>query len=469
MSEEQGTNENWIGPSKSQVHKGWRIMASREMTDLWVGWRLPIILILFSISLGVTSFLLATNVELSLIPPREMVLLILQIALAVGILMGLILGADSISGERERATLEGLLLTPASRNDILIGKYIASVSPWPFVLAVSSAYLAVLATNGISLFRVLLWGAVVGSLLVLAFTGLGIIVSTWSRSNKSSLSIGLIIYLLFLIPTQFPGSAKAGALGQLIQRLNPVEAGNHFLTSVIVNNKPVNEMSGWLLTPVLFAVIAWIMLLGIARSGLKLEIDRPFLAKLGQSAKITLLMAVLSLFGVTQTKADQVSNADQGLSITTGMVYNIVRTGDAFTFQTVVKNDGTQESPSLLVAINIVKIGEGEPADPEDWSPERTQFVSSMASGETATLDWTIHAIIQGSYFIYVAAIPQPDAPQSTSDAVTGQAIHLTVTPYLRLNPGGILAIALGMPVGLSLCFIGIQLRRRKQIDPENS
>ena len=63
---------------------GWWLMAARELTDLWIGGRAFILLILFSILLGVMSFLLATNSELSLIPPREMVFLMLQITIAVG-------------------------------------------------------------------------------------------------------------------------------------------------------------------------------------------------------------------------------------------------------------------------------------------------------------------------------------------------------------------------------------------------
>ena len=42
----------------------------------------------------------------------------------------------------------------------------------------------------------------------------------------------------------------------------------------------------------------------------------------------------------------------------------------------IVKNvDPHQQSGPLVVAMNIINLGSGQPVDPEDWSPERTQAV----------------------------------------------------------------------------------------------
>jgi ABC-type transport system involved in multi-copper enzyme maturation permease subunit len=67
------------------------------------------------------SYLLATNKELSLTPPKEMVYFILQVTMAVGHLTCLIIGANSISGERENGTFESLLVTPVRRRQIILG------------------------------------------------------------------------------------------------------------------------------------------------------------------------------------------------------------------------------------------------------------------------------------------------------------------------------------------------------------
>src|SRR5215208_926477 len=51
---------------------------------------------------------------------------ILQITLAVSLLITLIIGANAISGERENGTFESLLVTPVSRRQIILGKFLAA-------------------------------------------------------------------------------------------------------------------------------------------------------------------------------------------------------------------------------------------------------------------------------------------------------------------------------------------------------
>ena len=48
--------------------------------------------------------------------------LVTQIAMALAVVVSLLFSADSISGERERETLESLLLTPVPRREIALGK-----------------------------------------------------------------------------------------------------------------------------------------------------------------------------------------------------------------------------------------------------------------------------------------------------------------------------------------------------------
>jgi ABC-2 type transport system permease protein len=79
---------------------GWTVVTSQELSALWKGGRIPALFVPFSIVLSFMSYLLATNKELSLTPPKEMVFFIVQITLAVGLLISLIIGANAISGER---------------------------------------------------------------------------------------------------------------------------------------------------------------------------------------------------------------------------------------------------------------------------------------------------------------------------------------------------------------------------------
>ena len=80
-----------------------------------------------------------------------MIVTTIQAAITFGLFIGLVLASESISGERERATLEPLLLAPASRRQIVAGKYLAALSPWPIAYLITVPYVVVLSQGDIAL------------------------------------------------------------------------------------------------------------------------------------------------------------------------------------------------------------------------------------------------------------------------------------------------------------------------------
>ena len=64
-----------------------------------------------------------------------------------------------------------------------------------------------------------------------------------------------------------------------------------------------------------------------------------------------------------------------------------------------------------------------------------------------------------------MVAIAAPASAQATSHPVASPGIHLTVTKYTRLNPGGVLPYAIGGPVVLGLIIFVVYRRRRREID----
>src|SRR4029077_7349765 len=109
---------------------GWTVIVRQELRDLWLGGRALVLSLAFSLLLSVVSYLVATNRALNFLEQRESVNLTLQVAVAVGGLLALLASADSLSGERERGTIESLLLTPVSRREIAMGKLLGSLSLW---------------------------------------------------------------------------------------------------------------------------------------------------------------------------------------------------------------------------------------------------------------------------------------------------------------------------------------------------
>lgn len=448
----------------------WLVVLKQELTDLWVGGRVYVLLILFSALMSVTALLNETESQMSLIPPAEMVFLTLMGSISFGVVIGLILGADSISGERERATLEALLLTPASRRQIIAGKFLAALSPWPVALLLSIPYMAVFARGHQVFGQAILAGALLGTLVAAAFTGFGMLTSIWAKSNKVSLMITLLVYIIFLIPTQFPGEVHKGDLGYFVQKLNPLQGTSGFLEKFLVNNRTLEELQTYIFAAVLSAIVILALLFFHAAPQLSHEGGMPRLiprrsgrtATALTSAGVALLLSLsLSLSLAMAVQSAPSPGIEQDLRITVDLDYKTVNTGEEINFNTVVTNIGVRNSPPLNVAMNIVKTGQGDPVDPEDWSPQRTQGIEMLAPGESVKLTWTVQAILEGDFMVYLTIVPRPEGPDATSQLVASSGIHITVNPFADSNPGGVLPIAVGIP--LALMALSILLRRSKR------
>jgi ABC-2 type transport system permease protein len=234
----------------------WRVVAEQELRDLWLGGRgLPLTLA-FSLVLSATTYLVATNSALNFLEQRESVNLTLQIAVAVGALLVLLGSADAISGERERGTLEALLLSPAPRSALVVGKAIAALSIWLAAFVASIPYVWFLG-RGIGLVGVpLVAGLAVGGLLAIFLVGLGLCVSSLSGSNRFSLSITLLVLLALFAPTQLPSGAQKGWAGDLLLRVDPMSAGLHYLGKLVVDGHSAGQDLWWLAGPAVAAALA---------------------------------------------------------------------------------------------------------------------------------------------------------------------------------------------------------------------
>lgn len=263
-------------PSRS-ASPTWWIVCARETRDLWIGGKALSMILIYTILLGIYAYLFASNSELNLLPLKQTVLEIVKAAVFVGLFICLVIGADSFSGERERTTLEGLLLTPTSRRQIAVGKFLAAVSPWPVALAVAIPFWVVLSKGDPSLGQALLLGPLVGTLLAPAFAGLGMLVSVWCNSNKTSMLVSLALYLVLILPSQYSGLATVTVSSQMTERsdvlqlLNPMGASSRLLHDGIMGNVPVHQLWPWVTTPVLFPVVVLAVLFAYVGPGLQLE------------------------------------------------------------------------------------------------------------------------------------------------------------------------------------------------------
>jgi len=445
----------------------WWLVFTRELSDLWVGGKALILILIYTIVLAVMVYVYSFNTELSLIPPKESVYEMLKNAMAVSMFVGLVIGADTLSGERERNTFESLLLTPVSRGQIILGKFLAAISIWPVAYAIAIPFMNVLSQGDEILVPAILWGLGTGTISVFAFTALGMLVSFWSSSNKVSYFASLGVYVLLLVPAELPGTSS-GAAGQFLQWINPMASVNHFLSKHLVNYEPFSLFWSWLIAPTVLAIVSLGLLFFYAGPGLRLEPGKtswPWAKKLMRTMGLG-GMAVLILMLSLSTSPVRAQGQTSDLQISIDLDATVVKTGDTVEYNTVVTNNSAVASPPVIVAMNVVNLdAKGDTVDPEDWAPKRTQYIESLAAGESVSLHWIINTILEGNYMVYMVLIPEPTDSASTSQAVATSGIHLTVNPFTRLNPGGVLPYAIGAPLLVIVIMYFVNRRRNQHID----
>lgn len=446
----------------------WWVVFKKELGDLWVGGKALHLTVAYTVVLGIYTYVTARDSTLSLIPPKEMVFELTKAAMIASVFVSLIIGADSLSGERERSTLEALLLTPTSRSQIVVGKFLAAASPGPVALAITIPYMYVLSQGDDVLGPAILWGMGMGCVLTFAFTALSMFVGFWCNSNKTSLFVSLCLYVVFLLPTQLTGHAQGGTMGLLFQMVNPLAAPRFFLAAILVNNWTFERAWPWLPSPILFALITFVLLFWYAGPALRLEAGKVRL-KIAGTRAVMLIAGVLALAAtplMAMRQQPTQAPAASTLSMSIDAEVKDVRAGTPIEYHTVVTNSGTEASAPMIVAMNIVNLSKsGDVVDPEDWSPQRTQYVDAIPAGQSTTLDWRINAILDGNYMVYMVAIPSPTGPTATSHPIASPGIHLMVSKYTRLNPGGVLPYAIGGPVLLGLLIFIVFKRRHREID----
>jgi ABC-2 type transport system permease protein len=235
---------------------GWLVVAEQESRDLWTSGRGLILLFLFSIMLSAVTYLTSTNQALNFLEQRESVNLVLQLAVAVGVLVTLVVSADGISGERERGTLESLLVTPVSRRWIIAGKLIAALTMWFATFLVTIPYVWVLARGVGILGEALALGFFVGTLVAVGLGSIGLLISGLCNSNKTSIAASLFLLLILFAPTQLPSGLPQGWFFEVLLRANPVASALAYISSILVEGHDWTQDLSYLVTPLLTAIIA---------------------------------------------------------------------------------------------------------------------------------------------------------------------------------------------------------------------
>lgn len=187
--------------------------------------------------LSVFSILLLSDTELSLLDNAQAVYMMTAIVMALALLIAVISGCDGFAGERERETLETLLIAPVSGVNVGMAKLAGTFFSWCIVFAISVPYLWVLGSAGQNLWPAFIYLFCTGSLLVLIFGGITLGLSARVRTVKGALTIGLILFLLSGSPIIIGPSLRQSAVGRFIDWVNPFGNALNMMDSVVVDSQ----------------------------------------------------------------------------------------------------------------------------------------------------------------------------------------------------------------------------------------
>lgn len=249
---------------REQPYPAWLVVARRETVDLWSGLKGLTVLLVFSVVLGLLAYLASIDAGINLLDARESVGIVVKTAIGLGTLAALVASADAISGERERGTLEALLVTPVPRRALVIGKLVGSTTLWAASLVVALPFVAVMAGG-----PALVWDAVwllflVGGLVAAALSTLGLAVSTLAMSNRVSLAASIAILLALAAPAQLPAVQASGVLGAVLIKANPVSAGLALTDQVLVQQQGWAAEWPYLVSPVIGAIACTALAVALA-------------------------------------------------------------------------------------------------------------------------------------------------------------------------------------------------------------
>ncbi len=242
----------------------WLVVARHEATELWWSTKGLSVLLAISLALFGMSYLAAANAGINLLDARESVGVVVQVAIGLGTLAALVVSADAISGERERGTLEALLVTPAPRSALVVGKLLAATTVWAASLVVAVPFVLVLARGpGVAADAVLAL-LVIGSLVAAALTAVGLTFSAVAMSNRLSLAAAVATLAVLAAPSQLPAVKANQMASSVLVEANPVSAGLTAATNVVVNQEPWGDQLVLLVSPLVGAVL--LTLLAVALS-----------------------------------------------------------------------------------------------------------------------------------------------------------------------------------------------------------
>jgi len=170
------------------------------------------------------------------------------------VLFAISLGAQTIVDERKNGTLERLLTTRLTRDELFFGKFLSGL----FRGMVQAAILLALSYIVFRLFTPLSFLEVLVIALVFsaAASALGLLIAALSRSSEQATWISVVVTNVTVILAGTFFAIPEGGFFSVLKRLSPNTYVNHALTGVIQDGQPLSSFGGDIMVILCMAVAA---------------------------------------------------------------------------------------------------------------------------------------------------------------------------------------------------------------------
>jgi len=175
-----------------------------------------------------------------------------------------------------------------------------------------------------------------------------------------------------------------------------------------------------------------------------------FLAVLG----LSLTAAVAPAAQVTTPPAPAVG----GLRIALTIAGGAVKTGDHATVTATVTNTTDQPLDRATLLLGLVDMTPGQPVPLglESWTTDpESVALPTLAPGASASATWHLVMIQPGPLGLYASVLPGPTGLIESSPVTV-----LSVRETRALNPGNVLPVAIGVPLGVIGLLAAMRRRR---------
>ena len=133
--------------------------------------------------------------------------------------------------------------------------------------------------------------------------------------------------------------------------------------------------------------------------------------------------------------------------------------GEHLEFSSTVTNTVGAARSGLVAHLSILSSDPGVYVDPEDWSPKRTQYLSTLGAGDSTRLTWRVQAVTSGPLLLYVS-VTDP----RTASVTTSSALEMQVGGQRRLVAAEVLPLVVWAPATVLVLLVATGLRKRRHL-----